>query len=101
MNRSAAEYVAESMTVCKRVLYSGTVQGVGFRFTTRTIAEGFRVAGFVRNLADGRVELLAQGADDEITRFLDAVSRRMSENIVGQQVTDVPGEEFEGFEIRR
>ena len=41
--------------------YSGQVQGVGFRFQTLRIARAYEVAGFVRNLPDGRVELVAEG----------------------------------------
>ena len=56
-----------------RVLYSGRVQGVGFRYTTRQIADGLAVAGTVRNLADGRVELLAEGEPAVLERLLAAV----------------------------
>lgn len=52
------------------VNYKGYVQGVGFRFTTVHIARRFEVTGFVRNLADGSVEMLAEGTDDELQRFL-------------------------------
>ena len=45
----------------RRVVFSGRVQGVGFRFTCQSLARGFDVAGYVRNLADGRVELVAEG----------------------------------------
>jgi acylphosphatase len=44
-----------------RIFYSGNVQGVGFRYTTKTVATGFEVTGTVRNLLDGRVELIAEG----------------------------------------
>ena len=42
------------------VFYSGHVQGVGFRYTAKAVAAGFEVTGTVRNLADGRVELIAK-----------------------------------------
>ncbi|MBL8829940.1 MAG: acylphosphatase, partial [Planctomycetaceae bacterium] len=45
----------------RRVLFHGRVQGVGFRVTTRSIAQRFAVTGWVRNLPDGSVELLAEG----------------------------------------
>lgn len=54
----------------KQVIYSGRVQGVGFRFTTRQIASGYEVNGWVKNLADGRVELQAMGEADELDAFL-------------------------------
>ena len=46
------------MTVCKRVLYSGRVQGVGFRYTAHGLAQGYDVAGYVRNLPGGEVVLV-------------------------------------------
>lgn len=51
------------------VLYSGHVQGVGFRYTVRTVASGYEVTGTVRNLTDGRVELVAEGTRDELDAF--------------------------------
>ncbi len=66
------------------VYYSGMVQGVGFRYTVRSMAGRFAVAGFVRNLPDGRVELVAEGAADEVRLFLDTVRAEM-----GNYVTDV------------
>ena len=83
-----------------RIFYSGQVQGVGFRYTTRGLARGFAVAGYVKNLPDGQVELLAEGEPDEVDRFLDEVGRRMAENIAARQLLDVPLHNFEGFEIR-
>jgi acylphosphatase len=50
-------------------LYAGHVQGVGFRYTVRHLAGGFQVSGFVRNLADGRVEVVAEGTPAELTGF--------------------------------
>ena len=45
----------------RRIYYSGRVQGVGFRFSTQRLASGFAVAGSVKNLRDGRVEVVAEG----------------------------------------
>ncbi len=61
----------------RRVVYSGRVQGVGFRATCRWLAGGFDVAGYVRNLPDGRVELLAEGDPAEIHGLLQAVQNEM------------------------
>jgi len=49
------------------------VQGVGFRYSTKTVAVGFEVTGTVRNLPDGRVELIAEGERMELEAFRDAV----------------------------
>ena len=56
-----------------QILYSGRVQGVGFRYAVRTLAAGFEVTGTVRNLADGRVELTAEGTKAELEAFREAI----------------------------
>ena len=56
-----------------QVLYSGRVQGVGFRYTTKSLATGFEITGIVRNLADGRVELVAEGLPEELEAFQRAI----------------------------
>jgi len=56
------------------VLYSGRVQGVGFRATVRHLACGYDVTGTVRNLCDGRVELVAEGTRDELKDFLKGIA---------------------------
>lgn len=53
--------------------YSGRVQGVGFRYQTHRVAAGFEVTGTVRNLPDGRVELVAEGEESELTGFREAI----------------------------
>jgi acylphosphatase len=55
------------------IVYSGHVQGVGFRYTTKALAAGFEVTGTVRNLPDGRVELIAEGRRDELEAFRSAI----------------------------
>ena len=50
------------------IFYSGRVQGVGFRYTAKTVAAGFEITGTVRNLPDGRVELVAEGARENSKR---------------------------------
>ena len=84
------------------VHFSGRVQGVGFRYTTDRVAANFRVAGFVRNLTDGRVELVAEGVPAELDRFLAAVAEAMSGNIDSQSVEllESTGDELAGFGIR-
>lgn len=56
-----------------QVFFSGTVQGVGFRFTVERLARRFPVTGFVRNLDDGRVEVLAEGEETKLVEFLAAI----------------------------
>ncbi len=85
-----------------RVLYRGTVQGVGFRWRTMDAARGIAVTGYVKNLPDGRVELVAEGARDEVERLLDAVRARMGELIEGEDVAWARASgEFRGFGVAR
>ncbi|MBY0523806.1 MAG: acylphosphatase [Gemmataceae bacterium] len=86
--------------ICKHVHYSGRVQGVGFRYTARKIAAGFAVTGYVRNLRDGRVELVAEGEASVVDAFLDAVVEQMDGYIDQAAVTDAPAANYTGFEIR-
>lgn len=73
-----------------RVTYAGRVQGVGFRATAARLADGRPLAGHVRNLPDGRVELVAQGEADEVERFLDDVRRAMGRNITREHAETLP-----------
>ncbi len=86
----------------RRVYYSGRVQGVGFRFTSQRLAQRFAVSGFVRNLDDGRVELLAEGEAAEVASFLDAVRREMGRYLQDvQDESEPPGDPpLRGFTIR-
>lgn len=62
------------MNSCRlHVFYSGRVQGVGFRYTVKEVATGFEVTGLVRNLLDGRVELVAEGVRSELEAFQQAI----------------------------
>lgn len=86
--------------VCRRVFYTGRVQGVGFRYTAEQIAIGFEVAGFVRNLPDGRVEMVVQASHAESDRFLAAVQERMRDNIDGVEIEQADAtDEFDSFRI--
>ncbi len=86
-----------------QVFYSGAVQGVGFRYTARSVATGFEVTGTVRNLADGRVELVAEGTKDELDAFRQAIRQSGLEHFIRNE--DVSWNEasgdFRGFEIVR
>ena len=66
----------------REIYFSGRVQGVGFRYTTRRIAANYDVTGFVKNLPDGRVLLVVEGRGDEVDSLVSAVQREMEENIV-------------------
>lgn len=84
------------------VLYRGDVQGVGFRWRASEAARGIAVTGYVRNLADGRVELVAEGAREEVERFLAGVRERMRGLIEAEEVSfSAATGEFPDFRIRR
>ena len=88
----------------KHVFYTGRVQGVGFRFSTKQIASGFDVGGWVKNLSDGRVELWAQSTDaDELDAFLaDIQNSTLGSLIKDTQVVGVPADaRVIGFTIIR
>lgn len=83
-----------------QVFYTGHVQGVGFRFTASRVAARFDVTGFVRNLPDGRVELVAEGRSEELTAFLQEVAERMARYIRSTAVDRRAATgEFHGFAI--
>ena len=88
------------MLTCKHVYYSGRVQGVGFRYTAQRLASGYPVAGYVRNLANGDVELLAEGRADEVGAFLDDLARHMAGYIERTTVHDETPAGHQGFRIR-
>ena len=85
------------------VLYSGRVQGVGFRYTAKTVATGFEVTGIVRNLADGRVELIVEGLKDELEGFQQAIRESGLGGLIAREDVnwDDANNDFRGFEITR
>jgi acylphosphatase len=85
----------------REIFFSGRVQGVGFRYTTRSLASGFEVTGFVRNMPDGRVQLILEGSDEEMNNFLVELHKELGGYIFHQTETVRPASgKFLGFEIR-
>ena len=85
------------------VFYSGRVQGVGFRYTVKSLTAGFEVTGTVRNLEDGRVEMIAEGERGELDAFRLAVREAgLSGLIQREEEIFAPATgRFRGFEIVR
>ncbi len=83
------------------VHYSGTVQGVGFRYRARSIAQQFDMVGFVRNLEDGRVQVVAEGDKDELLAFLREIDQQLARFIRNKNVAWLKAQgQFASFEIR-
>src|SRR5262249_6906698 len=76
----------QEQAVARMICYSGDVQGVGFRATAAALARGYLVTGWVKDLADGRVQLLAEGPEEKVRAFLDEVRGRFRGNITDEQV---------------
>lgn len=85
-----------------RALVSGRVQGVFFRTTTRDRADGLGLDGWVRNLPNGRVEVVCQGPDDGVDRLVEWLHRGPPRARVHRvEVEEVPADRsLAGFEIR-
>lgn len=87
---------------CRRVIFRGRVQGVGFRYTVHNIARGYSVTGYVRNQRDGSVEMLVDCDEKSFQQFLAEIQRAFAGNISDVEITPMAsGEEFSRFEIRR
>jgi len=73
------------------LLVEGHVQGVGFRFTTAQIASRFPVVGFVRNLPDGSVEIIAEGAEASVLEFWSALKQnRIYRHVMREHISWEP-----------
>ena len=83
--------------------FTGTVQGVGFRYTTKALACGFEITGTVRNLMNGKVELVAEGEREELEAFRQGIMEsELGHFIRDEQITWAgPKNSFRGFEIVR
>ncbi len=68
--------------VLRRVVFHGRVQGVGFRYSTASIARGFPVTGYVKNRPDRTVELVVEGSPANLDAFVEEVSARFDRYIV-------------------
>ena len=81
--------------------YSGSVQGIGFRYTAQRMADSLKLTGWVRNLSDGRVEIVIEGSEPEIELFLHKINDIFKGYTRGVETEwgEATGE-FNGFDIR-
>ncbi len=85
----------------KTCYFSGRVQGVGFRYTAYNLAMQYDVTGFVRNLDDGRVELVIEGPQQEMLDLIADIQQKMGDYVEDLAVQDSPGTgEYQRFSIR-
>ena len=84
-----------------QVYFSGHVQGVGFRYTVQRLALGFDVTGWVKNLSDGRVEMLVEGERGELEALQAAIPNAGLRRFIRETQSDWSDGtgEFRGFEI--
>lgn len=85
----------------KQVFYEGRVQGVGFRWTVKSLAKGFDISGSITNLSDGRVQLIAHGDTEEVNEFLEAIrASTLAGHIEREEISDLlESQPVRGFQI--
>ena len=82
------------------IFYSGMVQGVGFRYSVRRLASVLSLKGWVRNLSDGRVEILAEGSQEDIDELMEKISQDFQGYIKDKSVDYTDQESpFSDFQI--
>ncbi len=86
--------------VAKHIVFTGQVQGVGFRFTVHRMANRHHLAGFVSNLPDGTVEMLAQGPSEDIDNCIQDIEASFAGYIRETRINDTPVEpKYKDFRI--
>jgi acylphosphatase len=85
----------------RTVHYSGNVQGVGFRYTVKNLSIQYNVNGYVRNLPDGRVEVVMEGPEGDLEMLALDVKRKLNPFIKQVHQDEMPATgEFDAFAIR-
>jgi acylphosphatase len=74
----------------KHIIFAGRVQGVGFRFTASSIAKRYQLTGFVRNLPDGTVEMLAQGDDQDVENCIQDIKESLTGYVRDVRIDPLP-----------
>lgn len=83
------------------VIYSGTVQGVGFRYTVQRYAMNLNLKGWVKNLPSGDVEMIVDGSKDKIDQLCEDIDAHYSGYIRNKNInyTNLEADEFKDFKI--
>lgn len=85
-----------------KVIFSGRVQGVGFRYFVESIAGKYDIRGYVRNTYDGKVEVVCQGEEEDLKHFIDEIKKGPSFSVVTNvEIEEIEnGDRYSIFEIR-
>jgi acylphosphatase len=84
-----------------RVIFRGRVQGVGFRFTAEAVASSLNITGWVKNLHSGEVEIVAEGQEEDLKKFVSDIEGQFSTCITDKEIKwEEPSSEFKEFGIR-
>lgn len=95
------QFSEEPQSLRHRVIYHGRVQGVGFRYTTASIAKRFPVEGYVKNLSDGTVEMVAEGSLSALQAFQAEIASNFEQNIDRSDCEELASDGvFSGFGIQ-
>ncbi|MCP4082453.1 MAG: acylphosphatase [Planctomycetaceae bacterium] len=82
------------------VFFTGQVQGVGFRYTAIQCSKQHPITGWIQNLSDGRVQLLAEGKPRELQIFVDELCLATHGNVNGLEIQrEQPSGEFHDFRV--
>lgn len=76
--------------VARHIIFIGRVQGVGFRFTAHRMAHRHQLTGFVRNLPDGTVEMLAQGPVEDINKCIEEIEENLAGYVRDTKIEEIP-----------
>ncbi|MHC4293033.1 MAG: acylphosphatase [Planctomycetota bacterium] len=74
----------------KHVIFIGRVQGVGFRYTSYNIARRYQLTGYVKNLSDGTVEMIAQGPAGDVSECMRDIGEYFGNYIRDTKIEEVP-----------
>ncbi|MDD5326853.1 MAG: acylphosphatase [Phycisphaerae bacterium] len=86
--------------IAKHIIFTGRVQGVGFRFTAFNIANRCQLTGFVRNLPDGAVEMFAQGDDESVGDCIRDIKEQFGRFVRETKIVEVPfNPQYKDFKI--
>ena len=78
------------MTIRKHIIFSGHVQGVGFRYRAKKAADLYRCTGWVRNDWNGTVTMEIQGTEEQIEQTIEAIQKGRFIRIEGMNVKTIP-----------